>query len=241
MYRGYMTIATATGHVISGTTSRSDGNWHVDRLSRQLDSLAALLARRHGKAPRRVVWLEQVHGAQVVPVGDTEEGGIGRADALITDRPDVLLTVRTADCVPIFLESPEAVGIVHAGMAGALKQVFPRAVRAMRREYKIRPEDLTVRFGPHICQSCYTMSERNLQLLERYPEAKKHLSTRGDKRLFSLVGVLTEQAGSVGVRRIEMDARCTFHGENLFSSRRNHDHRLLSYIMLTRTARSDLA
>ncbi len=238
MYRGTMTIATSTSHVVSGTTSRSDGDWSLERLPAQLERLGSLLARRHGQRPERTVWTEQVHGAQVLVVGDSETGNLGRADALVTDRPDVLLTVRTADCVPVFLESPEAVGIVHAGMAGALKQVFPRAVRTMRRHYKVRPEDLHVRFGPHICSSCYTMSERNLRLLESYPDAKQHLSTRGDRQFYSLLGLLTDQAGSVGIRRIEADARCTYHGDDLFSSRRNHDHRLLSYVMLTRTARN---
>lgn len=226
-------LTSATHHVISGTTARSDGDWAPDRLPNQLDKLKKLLAQRFGGTPKRIVWMDQVHGAQVLRVAE-QDGDLGPGDALITDRPGVLLTVRTADCVPVFLESPEAVGIVHAGMAGALKQIFPRAVRAMRREYKVHLDDLLVRFGPHICSSCYTMSANNLALLEKYPDAKRHLSTRGDRKYFSLMDLLTEQAGNVGVRRIEADPRCTYHDSEFFSSRRNHDHRHLSFVMLTR-------
>ena len=228
-----MTLTSARAHVISGTTRRSDGDWAEHRIPNHLDELGRLVSRRHGKLPGRTVWAEQVHGAQVLPITD-ESGAVGPADALITDRPDVLLTVRTADCVPIFLESEDAVGIVHAGMADALKQILPRAVRAMRREYKIRPDELQVRFGPHICSSCYEMSPNNLALLEKYPEAKRYASPRGDRRFFSLIDLLISQAGEVGARHLEADPRCTYHDTELFSARRGHDHRQLSFVMLTR-------
>ncbi|MDZ4248251.1 MAG: polyphenol oxidase family protein [Patescibacteria group bacterium] len=228
-----MTMTSATSHVISGTTRRSDGNWSEDRMVSQLADLKRLVSRRHGGVPQRVVWTEQVHGAQVLPITD-EDGPIGPGDALITDRPDVLLTVRTADCVPVFLEAEGAVGIVHAGLAGALKQIVPRAIRAMRREYKIRPDDLQIRFGPHICSSCYEMSPNNLALLEKYPEAKKYASPRGSRRFFSLIDLLVSQVAELGVRRLEADPRCTYHDAELFSSRRGHDHRQVSFVMLTR-------
>ncbi|MEX2043475.1 MAG: polyphenol oxidase family protein [Patescibacteria group bacterium] len=228
-----MTLTSPTTHVISGTTRRSDGDWAEQRVPAQLDELKRLVRRRYGGMPKRIVWAEQTHGAQVLPVGD-EDGFSGQADALITDRPDALLTIRTADCVPVFLESETGVGIVHAGLAGALKQIFPRAVRAMRREYKVRPEDLLVRFGPHICGSCYDMSPNNLALLEKYPDAKRFMQPRGDRRFFSLIDLLVSQAGELGVRRLEADPRCTYHDSDLFSARRGHDHRQLSFVMLTR-------
>lgn len=228
-----MTLTSATAHVISGTTRRSDGDWTEQRMPAQLEDLKRLIRRRYGGVPRRIVWMEQVHGAQVLPIAD-EDGAVGPGDALITDRPDVLLTVRTADCVPVFLESEGAVGIVHAGMAGALKQVLPRAIRAVRREYKVRPDDLQVRFGPHICDSCYELSRNNLAFLEKYPDAKRFVRARGDRRFFSLIDLLVSQAGELGVRHLEADARCTYHDTDLFSARRGHDHRQLSFVMLTR-------
>lgn len=227
-------MTSSTAHVISGTTRRSDGDWAEQRIPAQLDELRRLISRRYGGVPKRIVWVKQMHGAQVLPITD-EDGFSGEADALITDRPDVLLTVRTADCVPVFLESEDAVGIVHVGLAGALKQTFPRAVRAMRREYKVRPEDLLVRFGPHICSSCYEMSPNNLALLEKYPEMKHYARPRGDRKFFSLVDLLVAQAGELGVRHLEADPRCTYHDGELFSARRGHgDSRLLSFVMLSR-------
>jgi purine-nucleoside/S-methyl-5'-thioadenosine phosphorylase / adenosine deaminase len=230
-----MTLTGSATHVLSGTTRRSDGDWGEERVPVQLEELKRLISRRYGGVPKRIIWMQQVHGAQVLPITE-EDGAVEPADALITDRPGVLLTIRTADCVPIILESREAVGIVHAGLAGALKQIFPRAVRAMRREYKIRPEELLVRFGPHICSSCYEMSPKNLELLEKYPEAKKYASPRGDRRFFSLIDLLVSQAAELGVRHLEADPRCTYHDSDLFSVRRGHqDSRQLSFVMLSRT------
>ncbi|HEY8108764.1 MAG TPA: polyphenol oxidase family protein [Patescibacteria group bacterium] len=229
-----MTLTSATTHVLAGTTRRSDGDWGEQRVPVQLAELKRLVSRRYGGVPQRIVWMKQVHGAQVHPITD-EDGEVEPGDALITDRPGVLLTIRTADCVPVFLESEDAIGIVHVGLAGALKQVFPRAVRAMRREYKVRPEELLVRFGPHICSSCYEMSPNNLALLEKYPEAKRYASPRGDRRFFSLIDLLVSQAGELGVRHLEADPRCTYHDSDLFSARRGHqDSRQLSFVMMTR-------
>lgn len=230
-----MTLSSATTYVVSGTTRRSDGDWSEQRVPLQLEELKRLVSRRYGGVPDQIIWMQQPHGAQVLPITD-QNGTVEPADALITDRPRVLLTIRTADCVPIMLESREAVGIVHAGLAGAVKQIFPRAVRAMRREYKVRPEDLLVRFGPHICSSCYEMSANNLTFLEKYPDAKRYANPRGDRRFFSLIDLLVSQAAELGVRHLEADPRCTYHDSDLFSVRRGHqDSRQLSFIMLNRT------
>src|SRR3954451_7177878 len=60
--------------------------------------------------------MEQVHGHVVVEAGGPRE----RCDALVTDRPDVVLMVRVADCVPVLLADPHVrvVGAAHAGRNG---------------------------------------------------------------------------------------------------------------------------
>ena len=78
-----------------------------------------------------VVFLHQVHGADVF---DASVGGepetAPRADALVTDNPEQLLLVRTADCVPVLLCSSDGrrVAAVHAGWKGLLAGVLPAAV-----------------------------------------------------------------------------------------------------------------
>lgn len=95
-----------------------------------------------GVDPGDAMMLTQVHGADVhrVAEGDTPRGrGVGtfdgwpEADALVCDRPGVLLAVLAADCVPVLLwhrEHPR-VGAVHAGWRGLVGGVVENAVAAV--------------------------------------------------------------------------------------------------------------
>src|SRR5918994_2127656 len=66
--------------------------------------------------PEAVIRLRQVHGAGVVHATGRLETGC-EADAVITQEPGLLLTVRVADCVPLLILDPETRGVaaVHAG------------------------------------------------------------------------------------------------------------------------------
>ena len=56
-----------------------------------------------------------------------------RADAMVTDRPGLLLGILTADCAPVLLADAGAgvVGAAHAGWRGALAGVTDAAIAAM--------------------------------------------------------------------------------------------------------------
>ena len=56
-----------------------------------------------------------------------------RADAMVTDRPDILLGILTADCVPILFADAEAgvVGAAHSGWKGSLAGVMDETIKAM--------------------------------------------------------------------------------------------------------------
>jgi len=75
--------------------------------------------------------IKQAHSAEVLTA---EAGGlIGQGDALVTDQPGVLLSVRTADCLPILMSDirHRAVSAVHAGWRGTVLEIGPKAVQAM--------------------------------------------------------------------------------------------------------------
>lgn len=105
--------------------------------------------------------LWQVHSAKVV-VAEGANGPrdhLGQADALITDRPEVSLFLRFADCVPVFLYDPRrpAVGLVHAGWRGSLKKVVKATVEAMTERYGSRPADMVAGIGPSVGQCHYAV------------------------------------------------------------------------------------
>ena len=80
--------------------------------------------------PAGWVWLRQVHGHQVVTV-DAAPSVPPEADAAVTATANLPLVVLTADCAPIALAAPGAVGVVHAGWPGLEQGVIGAAVEAL--------------------------------------------------------------------------------------------------------------
>ncbi|MSU75954.1 laccase domain-containing protein [Patescibacteria group bacterium] len=221
---------------ILGTTEQADGDWQLLQLEKRLDQLTRMIQLRHRNRPERIVWAQQGHTSKVSRVDDQPTGPIP-GDALVTNQTGVLLTVRTADCMPVFFESEKAVGIAHVGMAGAVEGLVPKTVRALKRYYSVKPEKLSVRFGPHICASCYRMSVNNDDYLAKHPEAAKYVTSRGHHRYFSMMDIISEQLAELGVTTMAADSRCTYHSAGLFSARRGHgDQRQLSFIMRASTS-----
>lgn len=104
----------------------------------------------------RLVSLKQTH-SDVVRIADGALGCIGEGDALATDRPGLLLGVKTADCLPILLADRErrVVAAVHAGWRGTARGIVRRTVETLRRSFSCQPEDLVVAIGPGIGVCCY--------------------------------------------------------------------------------------
>jgi YfiH family protein len=78
-------------------------------------------------------------------------------DASITNTPNLLLGVQTADCVPILLLDPKkrAVAAVHAGWRGTLQRIVEKTIGRMKMEFKTNPSDLIAAIGPAIGGCCY--------------------------------------------------------------------------------------
>jgi YfiH family protein len=98
------------------------------------------------------VW--QVHSDRVVtarvprPLDQEHE----KADAIITDKRDVTLLMRFADCVPILLYDPvrHVTGIVHAGWKGTVMKIAMVTVAEMQRVFGCNPADVLAGIGPSI-------------------------------------------------------------------------------------------
>ncbi|WP_290877632.1 laccase domain-containing protein, partial [Aquabacterium sp.] len=77
----------------------------------------------------RPVWLDQVHGPDVLrvravaaaPSGDMAPGCAPQADGALSTEPGVVCAVMVADCLPLLLAAPDGRGVaaLHAGWRGA--------------------------------------------------------------------------------------------------------------------------
>lgn len=84
-----------------------------------------------------------------------------QGDAIITNEPGILLSVRSADCVPVLLMDPgrRAVGALHAGWKGMLGGIAEKTVGEMRRWFDSNPGSMHAAIGPSIRACCYEVGE----------------------------------------------------------------------------------
>lgn len=117
----------------------------------------------------RIARCRQVHGNAVVSLQDTLPEGaslVADADALVTDRDDVLLAVTVADCVPVFMVDPRRrlLGLAHAGWRGTAAGVVEATLAALAR-LGASPGSLYVHLGPSIGGECYEVGAEVLEAL----------------------------------------------------------------------------
>jgi YfiH family protein len=107
----------------------------------------------------RCVFPVQVHGDSVRTAASP--GSYPETDAVITKQPGLILTIQTADCVPVYLIDPVqmAVGLVHAGWRGNKAGIVKKAVRQMIRDFGSSASDIQVFIGPSIGPCCYEVGK----------------------------------------------------------------------------------
>ena len=163
------------------------------------------------------VW--QVHGNNVIftdkPRMSSEPPQ--KADIILTNKPEVILFMRFADCVPIFLYDPQkrVVGIAHAGWLGTVRKVASVAVQAMVEHYGSSTNDIIAGIGPSIGPEFYeigddvatqiqkTFNDRANDILS---VSKSENKNKIKLNLWKANQILLEAAG---VRQIEVAGICT--------------------------------
>lgn len=152
-----------------------------------------------------------------------------QADALVTDRPGLLLGVVTADCAPVLLADREAgvVGAAHAGWRGATAGVTDQAIAAMM-SLGARVERIAAAVGPCIAKASYEVdhafAERivaedadNERFLGEGPQGNPH---------FDLEAYVVARLAAAGIRKIEAMGLDTYALEDRYFSYRRATHRI---------------
>ncbi|MFD8155023.1 peptidoglycan editing factor PgeF [Streptomyces sp. NPDC001046] len=194
-----------------------------------------LAAKSLGVEPGRVVWMNQVHGADVAVVDGPPgaSAGLPPVDAVVTVRPGLALAVLTADCVPVLLADPVArvVAAAHAGRPGMVAGVVPAAVRAMT-DLGAEPSRIVARTGPTVCGRCYEVpGEMRAEVSAVEPAAYAETSW-GTPAVDVSAGVHA-QLERLGVRDREQSPVCTLESRDHFSYRRDRTTgRLAGYVWL---------
>ena len=168
-----------------------------------------------------LITVHQVHSADVVEAGDWPHEDRPHADALVTDRPGILLGILTADCAPILLADREAgvIGAAHAGWRGAVAGVAASTITAMEKLGADRNR-ISAAVGPCIAQRNYEVGH---DFAKRLGEANEHFFAHGPagKPHFDLESFVVAALAAAGIIRIETLGQDTYaQPERFFSFRR---------------------
>lgn len=171
-----------------------------------------------------LVTVHQIHSADVVIAGDWPDDDRPHADALVTDRPGILLGILTADCAPILLADRDAgvIGAAHAGWRGAVAGVAAATVAAME-QLGARRDRIAAAVGPCIAKANY---EVDPAFAERLGPENEHFFTDGPagKPHFDLESFVVASLAAAGVTRIEALGLDTYAAPERFFSYRRATH-----------------
>jgi len=173
--------------------------------------------------------VHQVHSPEVVTVTQPwPDDARPKADALVTDRPGLLLGVLTADCAPVLLADPAAgvVGAAHAGWKGALAGVTDACVAAME-ALGARRERIAAAVGPCIAQASYEVDadfEARFVVADTF-NARFFRQGREGHAWFDLEGYVAARLEAAGVGTVEKLGLDTCADEPRFYSYRRATHR----------------
>jgi YfiH family protein len=178
-----------------------------------------------GRPAQALVGLTQVHGIAVATLAEPwPEDARPQADAMVTDRPGLLLGIVTGDCAPVLFADAEAgvVGAAHAGWRGAVAGVIEATVAAME-ALGARRARIATAIGPCIAQASYEVGPdlRDAVLANDAADARFLAEGRREDRwMFDLPGYCLARLGAAGVASAGWIGRDTLAEEESFFSHR---------------------
>ena len=153
---------------------------------------------------------------------DIQSSVIQDCDALITNKKGLMLTILTADCVPVLLFDPKqsVIGAVHAGWRGTEQGIVHKTILEMQKVFGSNPTDIVVGIAPSIGRCCYEVGE---DVAKYFFEDSASFSKKEDKFMLDLPYLNKMQLLKAGLleQNIEMSNVCTSCAVDDYFSYRN--------------------
>lgn len=185
--------------------------------------------------PSEPVWVNQVHGVEVIDAATSS--CLQNADASFTIKPNVVCVTMTADCLPVLLcdKKGSVVAAVHAGWRGLCDGVIEAAVAKMQ----VPASEILVWLGPAIGPNAFEVGDDvREQFIAKDSQAVSAFKQHGNKWLCNMYLIARQRLNTAGVTEIYgasvNEDFCTYTDEaRFFSFRRdNVTGRMASMIWL---------
>jgi YfiH family protein len=174
--------------------------------------------------------VNQVHGDDIFvikPHGDyfssREELNY---DAIVTNRTNLAVCVKTADCVPVFFADriKKVVAVVHAGWRGSALGISAKVIRLMQNQYGSLPQDTLAAIGPSIGRCCYEVDAATADAFRQQKNSESFLFAAYEKNkwMLDLPEANRRQILDCGIpqKNIESSGYCTACRQDIFFSHR---------------------
>ena len=182
--------------------------------------------------PAEPIWLKQIHGNGVSTPTSRKSllNGSFEADASVTNIPNEVLAILTADCMPVLFSSMhgDVIGAAHAGWRGLSGGVLENTIEQMRAlSPGLMPKDIAVWMGPTIGPTAFEVGEDVAQAFASQAqailsEAFEPIPGSPGKYLANLYLLAQDRLRSIGIEEIYGGDFCTFNDSaNFFSYRRD--------------------
>ena len=192
-----------------------------------------------GFDPNKVISLPQIHSSIVIDA-EPSMGGEGyfkephcSCDGYVTVEKDIVLGVKTADCVSILLEAYDenmeiiAVSAAHAGWRGTVSGVVKEAVLALEKR-GAEPSRIRAAIGPSIGFCCFEVGKEVVDAVsdmlgKKYTDM--FVDVRCGKSYVDLKGINMEILAECGVdaENIDVSKECTYCScEKYYSHRKTN-------------------
>jgi YfiH family protein len=147
------------------------------------------------------------------------------ADAVITQRKDILIGIKVADCVPILLFDVEKkiAGAVHAGWKGTASTIIKKTIKSMNDYFNSSPKDIRIALGPSIRWNCYEVGHDVKNAICKVTgDGDYYIKKDNGKYCIDLASANIYQAVSMGVpeQNIWISNECTYCNPDKYYSYR---------------------
>jgi hypothetical protein len=202
----------------------------INRALTDYKNLEENLKKQNFTSKHPAIFVNQIHSNQALTIDEKSkiplQNNRPKADAIVTNLPNLIIGIVTADCMPILMldDKNRIISATHAGWAGAFSNITSTTINSMKK-LGSKPQNITAIIGPTIRQKSYEISEEFLDRFLKEDAKNKKFFKNGNREqhyLFDLPGYTKEKLQKDGVKNIIDDKIDTYtNEEKLFSYRRS--------------------